>query len=148
MLINSSCSIYHSWFNEVEKQEDRKFILFDPYLKTGLIKQGQQQPPRYCLQVRQSFRATHYWKLCFTEKKLANKCHQKIYRLQRNNRSKGASKELYRPGEVVQLSYIQNRKDYREKIIHPSRCLAFRAKNIHLLRSKPGNENWRINEDI
>ena len=78
----------------------------------------------------------------------ASMCYQKIYRLQQNRRKQGRQKELYRPGEIVELNYFRDREAYRNKQIMPEKCMAFRIGETHLIRSKESNKNWRKLEEI
>ena len=139
----SSCSYFTDLLKPELKQEKHDFILFDPYLSTLVSKDVLNS--NWCFELRQGFRAIENWRFCFKEKSKANRCFQKISRLQKNIRKKGSSKELYRPGEIVSIKYIRLRENYLKKEIHPLRCLAFRTGEKHLIKNEKGSENWRKN---
>ena len=142
IALTVSCS-YLPFFTDEEKlkKETQVFIIFDPYIKTNIKKVAHKK--RWCFEIRQVFRATEYWRLCFDDQIAANACFQKVYRLQKNNRKKSKKRELYRPGEIVQLSYLRKRKNYLNKVIDPSNCFAFKTPNEHLIRSIGTNSEWR-----
>ena len=137
-----SCSPLSFWRNESKNNEDRVFVLFDPYIKNQVTYDFARK--HFCFNLRQVFRGTEYWGLCFPQEKKARLCYRKISRLQGKNRAKGSKKELYRPGEIVEIRYKLKRDDYRDKRIFPHQCLAYKTNGKHLIRSNKGLESWRL----
>lgn len=135
ILSFSACSQLYFWTREVKKPIKKEFVIYDPYLKDFPQKVRKEIKP-WCFQFRQQFRPIDNWELCFKNQDLANTCYLKIYRLQKNIRNKGASKELYRPGEIVNLHYILDREAYLNKRIYPDKCLALRIGNENLLKKE------------
>ncbi len=146
LFMFSSCSYLNSFLDIEEEQKRHTFTIFDPYIKSNVDKILTMHETHYCFNFRQVFRGTHQWTLCFEHRGDANRCFQKIYRLQTKRRKQGERKELYRPGEIVHLEYKRNRVAYRDKRLFPETCLAFRTGDKHLIRSKMGNQQWRLSE--
>ena len=138
-----SCSFNPFWWQNKNIQEKlKKFTFFNPYLKSNVAQNGYKQ--QWCFTAEQGIRPSLPWHFCFEDKDFAQQCYQKIYRLQKNNRQKRAAKELYRPGEIVDIGYELDRAEYRARIIKPQKCLAYKIGDTHLIRSKEGNSTWRL----
>ena len=146
LLLLSSCSYLSSFWAREGDQKRHTFTIFEPYIKSNVDKVLTMRETHYCFNFRQVFRGTHQWTLCFDDRGDANRCFQKISRLQKNRRKQGERKELYRPGEIVHLEYKKNRVAYKNKKLFSETCLAFKIGDKHLIRSKIGNQQWRLSE--
>ena len=86
-------------------EEKATFTLFDPFLTSQVKNMGENKD--WCFGFRQVIRPTMPWYACFKKQETAQRCYQKVSRLQRHLRQKKPKGELYRPGEIVELHYIK-----------------------------------------
>ena len=142
MFLLNACSYIPFLRPKAETEETKsKFILFNPFLKSNVLQDGYKN--RWCFELKQGFKPSPAWHFCFMEKQLARSCFNKVNRLQKKIRG-NLNRELYRPGEVVQIGYDRNPNNYKKRMIYPNYCHAYKIGSTHLIRSKEKNKNWRI----